>query len=318
MGRPVRFGWSAPGRRASAGPETGPIGDPTLRLRTLVAADNGVERDNLRAEVIEALLPLAHRLARRYRGLGIPLEDLRQVAAAGLIRSVDAYQPARGAFISYAVPTITGELRRYLRDRAWAVRPPRRLQELALRVHHASASLCVELGRTPTSGELAELVCAPVEEVRRALGALRAYMAVSLDSAPASGSATPLIELLPEPSSDIDMVIDRLALNTALGILSERERTIIRLRFLDELTQQEIARRLRISQAHVSGMLARTLARLRNMLSADGTSAPAGAPSPAAHPTASGRVACGTRATRRAARSRTVRGRPPRRRTSVG
>ncbi len=302
---------SLPGRCGSG--DAGSIGtgaDPTLRVRALGAAGTGVERDNLRAEIIEALLPLAHRLARRYRGLGIPLEDLRQVAATGLIRSVDAYQPARGAFVSYAVPTITGELRRYLRDRAWAVRPPRRLQELALRVHHASSELCVELGRTPTSSELADLVCAPVEEVHRATGALRAYMAVSLDSAPTSGSTTPLVELLPETSSDIDTVVDRLALSAALGILSERERTIIRLRFLDELTQQEIARRLGISQAHVSGMLARTLLRLRHTLSAEGGAGPAVGPYPLARPGAPVRATCARRSTLRVARSRPSRGRP--------
>ncbi|HEY3504362.1 MAG TPA: sigma-70 family RNA polymerase sigma factor [Actinocatenispora sp.] len=287
--------------------------DPsTARVRRLAEAP-AHERAAVRGEVIESLLPLADRLARRYRGLGVPLEDLRQVAATGLIKSVDGYRPHVGAFIAYAVPTITGELRRYLRDRAWAVRPPRRLQELALRIHHAAEALCVRLGRSPSVPELAETVGEPVEQVGHAVAAFRAYMAVSLDGAPGDPS---LADQLPGPDSGIDAMVDRLALAEALTTLPRREQAIIRMRFLDELTQQEIAQRLGISQAHVSGILSRTLRALRAELSAEGHERPA--PTVPA-PRAPARMACGTRAARRVVRSpRPSYGRPPCRRRDGG
>ncbi|WP_203658014.1 sigma-70 family RNA polymerase sigma factor [Actinocatenispora rupis] len=286
--------------------------DPsTARVRRLADAPDH-ERAAVRGEVIESLLPLADRLARRYRGLGVPLEDLRQVAATGLIKSVDGYRPHVGAFIAYAVPTITGELRRYLRDRAWAVRPPRRLQELALRIHHAAEALCVRLGRSPSVPELADSVGEPVEQVGHAVAAFRAYMAVSLDGAPGD---TPLSDLLPGSDSGIDAVVDRLALAEALTTLPRREQAIIRMRFLDELTQQEIAERFGISQAHVSGILSRTLRALRAELSAE---EPEPAPTVPA-PRTPARMACGTRSTRRTVRApRPAYGRPPCRRRDGG
>lgn len=240
----------------------------------MTGVPSGAERQALRGEVIESLLPLSDRLARRYRGLGVPLEDLCQVAATGLIKSVDGYRPELGGFVAYAVPTITGELRRYLRDRAWAVRPPRRLQELALQVHHAAEALCAERRRMPAVSELAEMVGAPAGQVRGAMAAFRAYMAVSLDSATRQEDSAPLGELLPAPDPGIDAVVDRLALRAALTTLPSREQAIIRMRFLDELTQQEIAAALGISQAHVSGILTRTLRTLRMTLSSDDGQAP--------------------------------------------
>ncbi|WP_212804701.1 sigma-70 family RNA polymerase sigma factor [Actinocatenispora sera] len=270
---------------------------PTARVRALAGAAGG-DRAAARAAVIESLLPLADRLARRYRGLGVPLEDLRQVAATGLIKSVDGYRPQLGRFIAYAVPTITGELRRYLRDRAWAVRPPRRLQELALRTHHAAEALCARLGRSPSVTELADSVGEPVERVGHAMAAFRAYMAVSLDGA-AGEAQSPLVEQLPGADPGIDAVVDRLALAEALTTLPGREQAIIRMRFLDELTQQEIAARLGISQAHVSGILSRTLRELRGLLSAEGTTAtvpPAQRRPPAGRP-------CGAPGSRRSPRS---------------
>ncbi|WP_207126420.1 sigma-70 family RNA polymerase sigma factor [Actinocatenispora comari] len=270
---------------------------PTARVRALAETTAG-DRAAARAAVIESLLPLADRLARRYRGLGVPLEDLRQVAATGLIKSVDGYRPQLGRFIAYAVPTITGELRRYLRDRAWAVRPPRRLQELALRTHHAAEALCARLGRLPSVTELADSVGEPVEQVGHAMAAFRAYMAVSLDGA-AGETDAPLVEQLPGADPGIDAVVDRLALAEALTTLPGREQAIIRMRFLDELTQQQIAAKLGISQAHVSGILSRTLHELRDLLSAEGPTAtvpPAQRRPPAARP-------CGAHGNRRAPRS---------------
>ncbi|WP_203962046.1 sigma-70 family RNA polymerase sigma factor [Actinocatenispora thailandica] len=292
---------------------------PTARVQALAQAAGG-DRAAARAAVIESLLPLADRLARRYRGLGVPLEDLRQVAATGLIKSVDGYRPQLGRFVAYAVPTITGELRRYLRDRAWAVRPPRRLQELALRTHHAAEALCARLGRSPSVGELADSVGEPVEQVGHAMAAFRAYMAVSLDGATGAAEA-PLVEQLPGADPGIDAVVDRLALAEALTTLPGREQAIIRMRFLDELTQQEIAEKLGISQAHVSGILSRTLRELRGLLSAEGA-APAVAPAqrrPSGQPVKPAGRACGAPGSRRAPRSaQPSYGRGPCRRGSTG
>ena len=272
---------------------------PTARVRAL-ARTAGRTRAVARAAVIESLLPLADRLARRYRGLGVPLEDLRQVAATGLIKSVDGYRPHLGRFVAYAVPTITGELRRYLRDRAWAVRPPRRLQELALRTHHAAEALCGRLGRSPSVAELAESVGEPADRVGHAMAAFRAYMAVSLDGTVGDGDQ-PLAEQLPGADPGIDAVVDRLALAEALTTLPAREQAIIRMRFLDELTQQEIASRLGISQAHVSGILSRTLVALRELLSAETDTEPVPAPPAQRRPAL--RAACGTPGARRTPRA---------------
>ncbi|MGA8116244.1 MAG: sigma-70 family RNA polymerase sigma factor [Actinocatenispora sp.] len=275
-----RYGRQRAGQQVSAADAGGvPAVDPsTARVQSLALLPAGVDRVALRARVIESLLPLAYRLARRYRGLGVPLDDLRQVAAAGLIKSVDGYRATEGPFIRYAVPTITGELRRHLRDRAWVVRPPRSLQELALSVYHASETLHAELGRAPRSTELAAAVAAPDAQVREAMLAFRAYMAVSLDSAASTGAA-PLRDLLPAADRDIDAALDRLALTAAIATLPARERAIIRMRFLDEQTQQEIGRRMGLSQAHVSGILARTLTVLRRTLCEEET-APAVPPVP--------------------------------------
>lgn len=235
----------------------------TTPLAELEAAGGVLGRPALRARLITALLPLAHRLAARYRGLGVPLEDLRQVAAAGLIKSVDGYRPQLGGFLGYAVPTITGELRRYLRDRAWAVRPPRRLQELALRIGRAVERLVAERGRMPTAEEVAGALDESVDAVYRGWAARHAYMAVSLDETVGPDAVLTRADLLAGPDPEEDATVDRLTLAGALAGLDDRQRALIRMRFGEELTQQQIASRLGVSQAHVSGLLAATLGALR-------------------------------------------------------
>jgi RNA polymerase sigma-B factor len=243
-----------------ATPDATPDATPVSELE---AAGGVAGRPALRARLITALLPLAHRLASRYRGLGVPLEDLRQVAAAGLIKAVDGYRPHLGGFLGYAVPTITGELRRYLRDRAWAVRPPRRLQELALRIGRVAERLVAERGRMPTAEEIAGALHESVDEVYRGWAARHAYVAVSLDEAAGPDSLTTRADLLAGPDPGEDATVDRLTLADALAGLDDRQRALIRMRFGEELTQQQIAARLGVSQAHVSGLLSATLRTLR-------------------------------------------------------
>jgi RNA polymerase sigma-B factor len=219
-----------------------------------------------RRQMIERYLPLADKLARRYRYTSEPLDDLMQVARVGLVKAVDRWDPKRGTqFSTYAVPTITGELRRYFRDRTWTIRPPRSLQERYLDVQRAREELWQELGSEPTARDVAERLGLTSEDVVEALQAGDAYSPSSLD--------TPLrnddddgfsrLECLPEPRRDIDRAETRLALmQLADGVLDDREREVLRLRFEDDCMQREIGERIGCSQMHVSRILQEALRRL--------------------------------------------------------
>ena len=216
----------------------------------------------MRAATIEAFLPLSKSLARRYHRGEEPLDDLEQVAAVGLLKAIDAFDPDRGsAFASFAVPTIVGELRRHFRDKGWAIRVPRDLQELALNVQKTTTTLSTQLGRQPTVAELSELLGRSDEEVLEAREALRAMRPASLDQ-PTSSSAdeddVPLTRF-----GSIDPEFQRCEDATTLGQLAadlpERERRILALRYGSDLTQTEIGEQLGISQMHVSRLLRRTL-----------------------------------------------------------
>ncbi len=218
-------------------------------------------------ELVERHIPLARRIASRYTGRGEPLEDLVQVAMLGLVKAAQRFDPEKGAdFPRYAVPTILGELRRHFRDACWAVRVPRGLQELTLRVQAAVDQLSRELGRSPTVGEISDLLEVTDEEVLEALDAASAYSATSLD-APAMkeepGGPT-IGERLGFDETALDNVEAREALRKVLTRLPERERRMLTLRFFGERTQREIAEELDISQMHVSRLLTRTLTRLRD------------------------------------------------------
>ena len=212
----------------------------------------------------EALLirhrPLAIYLARRFQGRGESREDLEQVASMALLKAIDRLDPERDAtFSTFATITIIGELKRHLRDRGWAVRVPRPIQELAVEVNGAMVRLTQELGRSPTVREVANHVGASEERVLEALDASRAYAAESLDGGP--GDDAPPIEQL-AGDDRFESLEAWQSLAPAIRRLPERERTILYLRFFEELTQSEIARRLGISQMHVSRLLARTLSDL--------------------------------------------------------
>ncbi|MFI5906120.1 SigB/SigF/SigG family RNA polymerase sigma factor [Dactylosporangium sp. NPDC051541] len=232
----------------------------------------GADRARVRARLIELYIPLAEYLARRFRNRGEHFDDLVQVANLGLIKSVDGYDPSRGAaFTSYAIPMIVGELKRHFRDKGWDVRVPRRLQELRLEISKVSGDLAQDLGRSPTVADLAARLSVSEEEIIEGLDCGQAYRALSLDAPAGEGSdpgAAGLGDLLGDLDPDMQNVENREALRPLLAKLSEREQKIIAMRFHGNLTQSQIAAELGISQMHVSRLLAAALRTLRSELSA--------------------------------------------------
>jgi RNA polymerase sigma-B factor len=228
------------------------------------------ERRRIRELLVTGHLPVAEHIARKFRNRGQADEDLRQVARIGLINAVDRFDPNRGTdFLSFAVPTITGEVRRYFRDATWAVRVPRRLKELHAAISAASAQLSQELGRSPRPKEIAAALSMPVEEVYEGLQAGFGYHTDSLDNSTDDDGHSPAASRLGEVDSALELVEDREALIPALATLPEREATIVVLRFFGNLTQTQIADRIGISQMHVSRLLSASLAQLRAVLTAD-------------------------------------------------
>ncbi|MFI6025578.1 SigB/SigF/SigG family RNA polymerase sigma factor [Amycolatopsis magusensis] len=228
-------------------------------------------RDELRDRLVTEYLPVAEHIARRFSGRGENFDDLLQVARLGLINAVDRFEVGRGSeFLSFAVPTVMGEVRRYFRDSSWSVRVPRRLKELHLAISHATGELAQTLGRAPTPSEIADKLGMNADEVREGLVAGNAYQAVSVDKPVSSDSERlPLAETLGEEDTDLEAVENHAALRPLLAELPERERTILKLRFFGNMTQTQIADRLGISQMHVSRLLSQTLERLRGKLLAD-------------------------------------------------
>lgn len=223
-------------------------------------------RVHVRDELITMHLPLVRHLAHRYRDRGEPWDDLVQVGTVGLIKAIDGYDPDRGAELStYATPTILGEIKRHFRDRTWAVRVPRRLQELQARVTAQTDELSISLGRSPTVKELADSLDVTEADVLEALDARHAYVADSID-ADAEGGTAPSAAVT-SSWGDIDpgfaLIDDREALEPLLLALPERERSILMMRFFRNMSQSEIGAELGLSQMHVSRLLARTLAQLR-------------------------------------------------------
>jgi RNA polymerase sigma-B factor len=209
-------------------------------------------------------LPLTRRLAGRYRHTGESLDDLEQVASLGLIKAIDRYDPDLGSFARYAVPNIMGELKRHFRDKGWGIRVPRSLQERFLQVNDAIGQLSGELGRSPTPKDVAEHTGLALEEVLEALEATAAYTPRALD-APASGdddSAHTLGDSLGAEDPGYGLVELTEAVSPAFRALPAREQAILKLRFIDDLTQGEIAEQIGISQMHVSRLLRRSLDRL--------------------------------------------------------
>jgi RNA polymerase sigma-B factor len=243
--------------------------DTTNAFRTLIAMPDGHRREELRDEVVEAWLPMADRLAGRFRGRGESYEDLRQVAALGLVKAVDRYDPARGcAFESYAVPTITGEIKRHFRDHMWTLHVPRRVQDLRNRVRFATQDLTQTVsGRRPTVAEIAEHADMSEEDVLVGLEALESFTALSLDAElPGSEDGYSLSDSLGSPDPALDRLVDREAVAPRLAALPERERAILYMRFFGDMTQSRIAEQLGISQMHVSRLISRCCSRVREQV----------------------------------------------------
>jgi RNA polymerase sigma-B factor len=231
-----------------------PVGDP--------------KRAHIRDTLVEMHLPLVEHLARRFRNRGEPLDDLVQVATIGLIKSVDRFDPQRGVeFSTYATPTIVGEIKRHFRDKGWAVRVPRRLQELRLALTSATSELSQRNGRSPTVHELAAHLSLSEEEVLEGLESANAYSTLSLDVPEAGDDESPAVaDSLGMEDDALEGVEYRESLKPLLEQLPAREKKILLLRFFGNMTQSQIAEEVGISQMHVSRLLARTLAQLRERL----------------------------------------------------
>ena len=221
-----------------------------------------------RLELVERHLPLVRSLARRYAGRGESVEDLEQVGAIGLIKAIDRYDLGRDvALTTYATPNVVGEIKRYFRDKAWAVRVPRGLQELHARLAKTIDRLTGDLGRSPSIAEIAEALEASPEQVLEALETGSAYSAISLSADDAGGGEQDPMESLGAEDEGYERTEERASLEPALGTLPEREREILRLRFEEGLTQTQIAERFHISQMHVSRLIRKSLERMRRELS---------------------------------------------------
>ncbi|MEU3144711.1 SigB/SigF/SigG family RNA polymerase sigma factor [Streptomyces sp. NPDC006999] len=246
-------------RRHDDAPETAAL------FSRLASLDDGPERDAVRDELVTAWLPMAHRIAGRFRDRGESVEDLRQVAALGLVKAVDRFDPDRGAFESYAVPTITGEVKRHFRDRMWALRVPRRVQELRNKVRIARRDLTQTPGSPePTPADLARHTGLTEEEVAAGLEALESFSTLSLDAEMSpDDDGYSLADTLGASDASYDVVVDRESAKEGLRRLPERERTILYMRFFEDMTQSRIADQLGISQMHVSRLISRSCARVR-------------------------------------------------------
>ncbi|MEU2077820.1 RNA polymerase sigma factor SigF [Streptomyces sp. NPDC013489] len=225
------------------------------------------EKAELRNQLVRMHLPLVEHLARRFRNRGEPLDDLTQVATIGLIKSVDRFDPERGVeFSTYATPTVVGEIKRHFRDKGWAVRVPRRLQELRLSLTTATAELSQQHGRSPTVHELAERLGISEEEVLEGLESANAYSTLSLDVPDTDDESPAVADTLGAEDEALEGVEYRESLKPLLEDLPPREKRILLLRFFGNMTQSQIAQEVGISQMHVSRLLARTLASLREKL----------------------------------------------------
>ncbi|HLI59181.1 MAG TPA: SigB/SigF/SigG family RNA polymerase sigma factor [Solirubrobacteraceae bacterium] len=251
---------SSPTRHRAAVETAGRISNEDLFARWQQHGEHAA-----REELVRRFLPLARKLARRYNGAREPFDDLLQVACLGLVKAIDRYDPKRGtAFSSFAVPTILGELKRYFRDLGWAVHVPRGAQELAVKVEEAQQRLSTRTGRAPTVPELAQYLEIEVGDVLDALETARAHHASSLDAPhdDGEGESGSVVDTFGSEDPDLLLADERVTLGAAARQLSEREQVVLRLRFVDDLTQTQIAERVGVSQMQVSRILRRAVAEL--------------------------------------------------------
>src|SRR3954447_10591443 len=224
----------------------------------------------VREELVDRFMPLARRLAARYAGGGEAFDRLVQVASVGLVKAIDRFDPARGtAFSTFAVPTILGELKRHFRDRGWSVHVPRDVQERILKVEKAMAELPAKLGHSPTVNEIGQRIEPTDEEVLEAMHAAQGHHAVSLDATSSIGDGDepgPLRDRIGEEDLSFETVEYGEAIGGVLNQISERDRAVLPLRLVEDMTQSEIAERVGVSQMHVSRILRATIEKLRKQI----------------------------------------------------
>ncbi len=258
-------------------------GDPDLRdygagrgeataalLERAAETTDPEERQRLIERVVVLNMGVARAVARRYRNRGVPDDDLEQVAHLALLRSARQFDPTLGTdLLSFAVPTIRGELRKYFRDHGWTVRPPRRIQELQTRIISIRSDLDQELGRSPRPSEVAQRLDAPIDDVLEALSADGCFSPASLDRPVSDDTTATLGDMLGSEDTAQNAAEARVVLQPLVQGLDERDRRILHLRFFEEQTQQQIADELGVTQVQVSRLLSRILARLRDQLTGD-------------------------------------------------
>jgi len=227
----------------------------------------GPDAKAVRDRLIELHLPLVEHCARRFLNRGEPLDDLVQVGTIGLIKAVDRFDTDRGVeFSTYATPTIIGEIKRHFRDKGWAIRVPRRLQELRMSIATATSDLSQSLGRSPTAREIADQLGVTVEDVLEGIESANAYSTMSLDAGHGDEDASSWWETLGDLDEALEHVEIRESLRPLIERLPPREQQILVLRFFRQQTQSQIAAEIGISQMHVSRLLTRTLERLRGSI----------------------------------------------------
>jgi RNA polymerase sigma-B factor len=253
------------GQHKAPGPDEGLADESLLWKRLRKHGD-----ETAREELVRRYLPFAKNLALRYRGASESFDDLEQVANLGLVNAIDRFEPSRGTpFAAFASPTILGELKRHFRDRVWTVRVPRGLHDRMAEVDKATAALTVELQRSPSVGEIAAKLEVEPAAVLEVMEAGHNRRPLSLDR-PVGGEEdeTPASEWIGDSDQNFELVEDRITLEDVLPQLDARERLVLRLRFVDDMTQSQIAERIGHSQMHVSRILRRTLERIRDEVEA--------------------------------------------------
>ena len=247
--------------------------EATARLLAEAATHTAKKRDPLIEQVIVLNIGVAHAIAHRYRNRSVPVEDLEQVACMALIRAAQKFDVAQNRdFLTYAVPTISGEIKRHFRDQGWTIRPPRRVQEIQSKVIHAYHR-GEEHGAPPSAARIAEQLDLPVEDVSEALQAEGCFRPVSLDVPVTEDGRAAIDQLTSDDSGDERALEARLMLGPAVRVLSDRDRKILYMRFVEDRTQQEIGDALGVTQMQASRLLKRILDQLRDELGADAVSA---------------------------------------------
>lgn len=259
---PVKPSTGCPGGEGSRDVPAAAAGPEELLAQRLSLAEDDPRRAELRDAIVRAELPLVHHLAQRFRGRGEPYDDLVQVGTIGLLHAVDRFEPGRGSFTAFAVPTVLGEIRRHFRDRAWALRVPRRLQDLGRQVAEARDDLTQSLGRSPTVQEISAELGVDADLVVEALDTAGAYATVPL---PGTGEEADEVGL-GFVDEGMELVEARATLRPLLARLPARERRILALRFVRGMSQAQIAAEVGMSQMHVSRLLSRSMAALREGL----------------------------------------------------